>query len=266
MINHQSSDLQPKFFFSQNLSEIDGLCHGFFTRHHGISTGIYASLNCGSGSNDNKDVVNINRARVADSLGLSRLISLRQTHSNRVVEITEQSDLSNLPNGDGMITRRSGIGLGVLTADCIPVLFADTRARVIAAAHAGWKGANNGVIEAVLTCMLKMGVNQEDIVVAIGPGIQQRSYQVDVDFKKRIEESATITTDDFFKHDNSDAGKFLFDLPGFIEGRLREAGVINIERLHYDTYGLRDTFFSYRRAVHQNQKDYGRQVSVIGLL
>ena len=236
--------------------------HGFFTRKGGASSGIFAGLNCGTGSSDQAEMVAINRARAAEAMGLpfTALVTLHQVHSADVVTVT--GPLAERPHADGLVTATPGLMLAVLTADCQPVLFSDTRAKVIGAAHAGWRGAVDGVLEAVVDAMEALGARRADIAAVIGPSISQAAYEVGPEFLER-----------FTKHDPA-AGRFfvpgagdrmLFDLPGYGLQRLRAAGVGDAEWTGHCTYGDPDRFYSFRRTTHAGEADYGRLISTIRL-
>ena len=236
--------------------------HGFFTRKGGASSGIFAGLNCGPGSSDQSDVVAINRARVADAMGVGapHLITINQVHSADVIAVS--APFADRPRADAMVTATPGIALGVLTADCQPVLFADLRAHVIGAAHAGWRGCKDGVLEATLTAMEALGAQRSRIVAVIGPCISQAAYAVGPEFFE------TFTDDDpaarrFFINGGGD--RLLFDLPGYGLSRLRAAGIAHAEWTRHCTYAAPDRFFSYRRTTHAGEADYGRLISVIRL-
>ena len=242
------------------------LRHGFFTRKGGASSGIFQGLNCGPGSTDLTGAVVINRNRVAESLGLApgALVSLHQIHSARVVTLTDPAanPMGDRQQADGMVTATPGIGLGILTADCQPVLFADPVAQVIGAAHAGWRGARDGVLEATVDAMEALGAKRENITAVIGPTISQPSYEVGPEFFE------TFTDDDptsarFFIKGKGD--RYLFDLPGYGLQRLRQAGVGHAEWTRHCTYRDPERFYSFRRTTHANEADYGRLISVIRL-
>lgn len=237
--------------------------HGFFTRKGGASSGLFAGLNCGRGSSDQSEAVAVNRARVADAMGVppDRLTTVHQVHSADVVVLDEATDPDDLQQrkADALVTARPGIALAVLTADCQPVLFADPEAGVIGAAHAGWKGALNGVLEATITAMRSAGAEQ--IRAVIGPTISQRAYEVGWDFMEDFTADAP-ENQRFFA--NGPNGKPMFDLPGFGLARLRAAGV-EAEWSGHCTYSDPDRFYSYRRTTHEEQADYGRLISVIVL-
>lgn len=238
------------------------LRHGFFTRKGGASSGIFAGLNCGGGSSDQNQAVEINRARVAEAMGVTpdRLISARQAHTAEVA--TLDGPPAEPPAADAMVTATPGLALGVLTADCQPVLMADPEAGVIGAVHAGWRGALDGVLDAALDAMERLGADRARIRAVIGPTISQRAYEVGPEF-----------FDDFMADDtgnarffaNGEGDRLLFDLPGYGLHRLRAAGVGHAEWTRHCTYAQPDLFFSYRRTVHEGQADYGRLISVIRL-
>ncbi|MBI1180872.1 MAG: peptidoglycan editing factor PgeF [Alphaproteobacteria bacterium] len=240
--------------------------HGFFTRRGGVSTGLYASLNCGTGSADEPASVAENRRLAAELLGVSAnvLCTVYQVHGRDVVFVTKPWSADNRPKADAMVTRSPGLAIGVLAADCAPVLFADPIARVVAAAHAGWQGAFKGVIEATVQAMRRLGARQSQIQAAIGPCIAQRSYEVGPDFHTRF--MARDESFESFFMPSGRPGHFCFDLPGFVESRLLAAGVRQVERLDRDTYAEPDYFYSYRRATHRGEPDYGRQLSAISLV
>ena len=236
--------------------------HGFFTRKGGASSGIFAGLNCGTGSSDQAEIVAINRARVADAMGLGveALVSVHQVHSPDVVTVT--APLAGRPRADAMVTATPGLALAVLTADCQPVLFADAKAGVIGAAHAGWKGARDGVMEATLDAMEALGARRGDITAVIGPCISQTAYEVGQEFFDSFTDEAP-EAQRFFVNGNGD--RYLFDLPSYGLWRLREAGVGHADWTRHCTYRDPARFYSYRRTTHAGEADYGRQISVIRL-
>lgn len=236
------------------------LRHGFFGRRGGASSGIFAGLNCGQGSTDQAEAVTINRSRVAEHLDVPSvaLLGVHQVHSADVV--TAEGPLSARPRADALVTRVPGLALSILTADCQPALFADPEAQVIGAAHAGWKGALNGVLEATIEAMERLGARRDRIAVAIGPTISQRAYEVGPEFLGNF-----LAEDDraarFFA--NGDGDRLHFDLPGYGLYRLRQAGVAAAEWTRHCTYSDPSRFFSYRRSVHRHEADYGRLISAI---
>ncbi|SMH35443.1 peptidoglycan editing factor PgeF [Maritimibacter sp. HL-12] len=242
---------------------LDGIAHGFYTRSGGVSSGIYAGLNCGGGSGDQNEAVALNRARVAATMAVEpdRLVTVHQTHSANVVSVTGPLGQPR-PEADAMVTATPGIALAILTADCEPVLFADPAAGVIGAAHAGWKGALDGVLEATLDEMEALGARRDRIAAVIGPTISQPNYEVGPEFVARF----IIASPDharFFKRGTGD--RALFDLPAFGLDRLRRAGVGHAEWTGDCTYADAERFFSYRRSVHRKEPDYGRLISAIRL-
>jgi len=236
--------------------------HGFFTRKGGASSGIFAGLNCGTGSSDQAEIVAINRARVAEAMGLwvEALVSVHQVHSPDVVTVT--TPLTERPRADAMVTATPGLALAVLTADCQPVLFSDAKAGVIGAAHAGWKGARDGVMEATLDAMETLGARRGDITAVIGPCISQTAYEVGQEFFESFTDDAP-EAQRFFINGNGD--RHLFDLPSYGLWRLRAAGVGHAEWTRHCTYRDPARFYSYRRTTHAGEADYGRQISVIRL-
>jgi hypothetical protein len=237
--------------------------HGFFGRRGGVSTGELASLNCGLGSGDDPALIAENRRRVADAvMPGAALTGVYQVHGNRCVVVDDTTDLAARPEADALATRTPGIILGILTADCVPVLFADHEAGVIGAAHAGWKGALAGVTDATLAAMESLGANRANIAAAIGPCIARASYEVDDGFVQRF------TTDDptnerFFAA--AKPGHAMFDIAAYVAARLAVAGVARIAIGGQDTYAEAEDYFSYRRTCHKGENSYGRQLSVIGL-
>ena len=241
--------------------ETDRIAHGFFGRSGGVSTGVYASLNCGPGSRDDPAAVAKNRARAITALAPgSKLVSLAQIHSTNVHTVGADWNFAARPEGDGMVTTLPGIMLGILTADCAPVLFADSEAGVIGAAHAGWKGALAGVLENTIAAMEKLGAKASRIGAAIGPTISQANYEVGADLRDRF----TGGDDRFFVPSNRQ-GYFRFDLPGYVAFRLKQAAIGRVSDLGLCTYPPENGFFSFRRATHLSEPDYGREISMIGL-
>ncbi len=241
---------------------LQGARHGFFTRSGGASSGVFAGLNCGYGSSDQHDVVTINRERVAAALNLQpdRLVGVHQVHSADVIAVT--GPLSNAIKADGIVTATPGVAISVLTADCQPVLFADQRAGVIGAAHAGWKGALNGILEATVRKMETLGAARANIAAVIGPTISQRNYEVGPDFMDQFTQ-ANPEYSRFFADGKGD--RLHFDLPAFGLHRLQQIGIGNASWTRHCTYADPDRFFSYRRSVHQKEADYGRLIAAIRL-
>ncbi|MDO9370880.1 MAG: peptidoglycan editing factor PgeF [Sphingopyxis sp.] len=240
-----------------------GMAHGFFGRRGGVSTGELGSLNCGLGSGDDPALIAENRQRVTDAaLPGATLTGLYQVHGNRCVIIDGNTDLADRPEADALATRTPGILLGILTADCVPVLFADRDAGVVGAAHAGWKGAIAGVTDATLDAMESLGASRANIAVAVGPCIARASYEVDENFVQRFN-ADDPANERFFTAGR--AGHAMFDIAAYVAARLAAMGVTRIAIGGQDTYAEADDYFSYRRACHKNENSYGRQLSVIGL-
>ena len=240
---------------------LNGVTHGFFTRQGGVSTGHYAALNGGQGSKDRTQAVGENRARIATHLEVERLVSVHQVHGDRV-EVVSGVWSGARPRADGMVTERAGIGLAILVADCAPVLFADARARVVGAAHAGWKGALTGVLEATVSAMVGLGADRGRIAAVVGPAISQRAYEVGPEYVERFLDQDPDHAR-FFAGGTND--RALFDLPGLCLHRLREAGIGSAEWTGHCTYSDEGRFFSYRRTCHRGEADYGRLVAAITL-
>lgn len=242
---------------------LHGIPHGFFTRVGGVSTGLYTSLNCGPGSGDAPEAVAENRARVAAHLGVEpeALRTMHQVHGDRVL-IAEAAPPAERPQADAMITATPGIAVAALAADCAPVLFADRDAGLVAAAHAGWRGALEGVLEAAVVRLVALGARHERMVAVVGPCISQRAYEVGEDFMERFcdEDPAHAR---FFA--GGPGSRPHFDLPGFCLARLRAAGVGRAEWIGHCTYADDARFFSFRRATHRGERDYGRLIAAIRL-
>jgi YfiH family protein len=243
-------------------ASLDGVPHGFLGRSGGVSQGLVAGLNVGWGSGDDRDAIAENRRRaVAAVLPGARLATVHQVHSPTVVEAGDWAD-DDRPHADALVSDRPGTLLGILTADCAPVLLADRDAGIVGAAHAGWRGALLGVGEATVAAMEGLGARRKRIVAAIGPCIAARNYEVHDDFRARITGDAP-ENDRFFS--DGPAGKPHFDLEAYLAARLAEAGVGRVETLGIDTYADPNRFYSYRRASHNEEPSYGRQISLIGL-
>lgn len=252
------------FITSPDLAGETGIRHAFFTREGGISTGIYASLNGGVGSQDDQAHVAENRARMAAHLGVERdkLVSVYQVHSPDVAVVTGPWP-EERPKADAMVTIAHGVALGVSSADCGPILFADSEAGVIGAAHSGWKGAFGGVVGATVTAMEKLGARRERIIAVLGPTISAAAYEVGPEFIERFKaENATYSR---FFHASERPAHAMFDLPAFIAHRAQEAGIGCFVDLALCTYGDESRFYSYRRTTHRQEADYGRLISAIAL-
>jgi polyphenol oxidase len=251
-------------FGSSLLAAIPGLRHAFFSREGGVSGGVYEGLNGGLGSNDDPAHVAENRRRMAEQMGVvpEHLISAHQIHSPDAVVATGPWQNGTRPRADAIVTRTAGIAIGVTAADCGPILFADPAARVIGAAHAGWKGALTGVLESTIEAMEKLGADRSGMVAAIGPLIRQNSYEVGGEFVERFLDADAGNGVFFIPSVRS--GHSMFDLAGFIRMRLENAGVLMIDDIGIDTYSD-ERFYSYRRSVHRKEPDYGRHVHAIAL-
>lgn len=252
------------FYTSDALKEA-GITHGFFTRRGGMSEGLYAALNCGPGSGDDKAHVRENRRRIAQALGApdAPLLTCYQVHGREVVNVTTSWEMGEgAPQADGMVTNKPGMVLGILTADCVPVLFADAQARVIGAAHAGWKGAHRGILGATVQSMEALGAKREHMIAVVGPAIAQDSYEVGDDLRDALLEETTDNAAYFVPNENA---RWQFDLKSYAVAKLAAAGVERINLLAMDTFSDKDTFFSYRRTTKAGEPDYGRHLSAIML-
>ena len=250
---------------SDLLTDTSRIRHGFFTRHGGVSGEPYTSLNCGLGSGDKPENVRENRLRAMKRLGVAgdALRTVFQVHSSRVVTVENAHPAERRPEVDALVTRIPGIALGVVTADCAPVLLADDEAGVIGAAHAGWRGARGGVVEATVAAMVALGARPSRIVAAVGPCIQRQSYEVGPEFRHSFVEHEPATADLF--EPAVRPGHHLFDLPAYVAGRVAAAAVAAIDVLPFDTCADRDRFFSYRRTTLTGGGDYGRLLSSVAL-
>ena len=258
------SESQPAYSTSPVLDAVDCIGHGFFGMQGGVSSGIYESLNCGFSSADEREKVERNRQRVASCFGLKAdaLYSLKQAHTHRVVSLHQNSAAQFDVEADGMVSAVPGVGLGVLGADCAPVLFVDPVHQVIGAAHSGWKGALTGINEAVIASMCELGAKPCDIQAAIGPAMQVQHYEVKSDFEKQLKAESIIDSDAFFERR---LAKIYFNTSAYILARLQLAGLEKIDVSEEDTFCQMRKYFSYRRSCQQGNKDYGRQISVISL-
>jgi polyphenol oxidase len=245
---------------SRNLA---GVPHGFLGRRGGVSSGVYASLNVGLGSGDDRAAVTENRRRAGEAvMPDAQLVTLHQVHSAEVVTVARPWPYDSRPHADGVVTDQPGLLLGILTADCVPVLFADVERGIVGAAHAGWKGALGGVTDNVITAMVMLGAQCDSIVTAIGPCIGRASYEVSDSFVVGFER-ADSANERFFTAGR--IGHHYFDIEAYVIHRLSAAGITRIDPLGLDTYGDTSRFFSYRRACHAQESDYGRQISLIGV-
>ncbi len=243
--------------------DVSGIRHGFFTREGGVSEGLYAGLNCGLGSKDETERVLENRARVARHLGGAKpeVLTVYQVHGDTAVRADGPIPRDALPKADAVVTTVPGLVIGVLTADCTPVLFADPQAKVVAAAHAGWRGAVSGIIESTIAEMEAAGARRDRIRVAIGPTISQAAYEVGPEFEAEVL-ALDAANRDFFMVPSPDA-KAHFDLPGFAARRLGRLGLATVDPVAPCTYTNESLFFSFRRTTHRSEPDYGRQISAI---
>jgi polyphenol oxidase len=248
---------------SDSLSMLQGIRHGFFTRQGGASRGLYASLNCGAGSKDDRVAVIENRSRVAQHLGAFNddVQTIYQVHSARAVAVDALIERESLPQADGLVTRTRGLVIGILTADCAPVLFADADAGVVGAAHAGWRGALGGILEATVATMEELGAERSRIFAALGPTIGPKSYEVGEDFVAEFGAADTGSARFF----NTPRGKSKphFDLPAYVMDRLGKLGIHHTDQQSPCTYENESMFFSFRRTTHRKEPDYGRQISAI---
>lgn len=253
----------PSPIKADNLAELPGIHHGFFTRAGGVSEGIYAGLNCGLGSKDEPEAVKQNRARVALHLGAADPVVLTpyQIHSAQALIVEGPFPPGEPPRADALVTRTPGLAIGVLTADCGPVLFADPKARVVAAAHAGWRGAVAGILKATIASMEHLGARREDIHAALGPCITQPNYEVGAEFVAGL--LARDPANERFFATPETATKPHFDLPAFILADLTGQGLASISSNARCTYASESEFFSFRRTTHRQEPDYGRQISAI---
>lgn len=249
----------------RSLLDLPGIEHGFFTRNGGASSGIYQSLNCGFGSDDDKEHVAENRALIAKTMGVAsdKLITAHQVHSPDALAVTSGFADGQAPKLDALVTATPGLAVAILTADCGPILFADPEAKVVAAAHSGWRGAFSGVIETTIERMEELGARASNIIAVLGPTISKPNYEVDTAFMDNFTNTKP-EWEQFFSEGNRQ-GHVQFDLPAFILHKLNSCGLalaINMDRC---TYGEEDLLFSFRRSTHRNEPDYGRQISAIAL-
>ena len=242
---------------------LDGVPHGFLGRRGGVSEGLCWGLNVGHGSGDDPALIAENRGRAVDAVAPgARLVTVYQVHSPEAVIVADPWGDDERPKADALVTDRPGLALGILTADCTPVLLADRDGGVVGAAHAGWKGAFGGVLASTVGAMEKLGADRTRIVAAVGPTIGRKSYEVDADFFQRF---LTADEDNDLFFSDGRPGHYQFDLEGYVLARLAAAGVKRIEALGLDTYPDEDRFYSYRRATHRGEPSYGRQISIIAL-
>jgi len=243
---------------------LEGVRHGFLGREGGVSTGLIAGLNVGLGSADDPCSIAENRRLAVNAVAPgSALVTVHQVHSAEAVVVSTTCVDDSRPRADGLVTDRRGLALGILTADCAPVLLADVGAGVIGAAHAGWKGALSGITDATIVAMESLGADRARITAAVGPCIARASYEVDVGFRERF--CANDAANERFFADGSRAGHAQFDLEAYVAHRLAAVGIARVDLLGEDTYASPMRFFSFRRATHRGEADYGRQISLIAL-
>jgi len=248
-------------FYSHNLKKFNQVKHCFFSRKNGNSSGIYKSLNCGVGSKDNKKKVEKNLITVAKNFKVKpeKLVLMNQTHSNRVLILSNENEKVRI-DADAMLTRNMDLALGVLTADCAPILIYERKKEIIGCIHAGWKGAIGGIIENTIGKVIEMGGDSKNIIASVGPCIGRESYEVKKDFYLQFKENAENTDSFFFKKEN---GSLLFDLRAFITKKFNNNGVLQVDNINLDSFTMTDEYFSHRRAKKLGENDYGRCISVI---
>ena len=249
-------------FFSKKLQKFTNIKHCFFSRKNGFSKGDYESLNCGLGSADKKEDVLKNLELVSKNIGCKKesLITLNQKHTNDVICFNSNSDVKNKLNGDAIVSKIKNVGIGILTADCASVLFYDPKNKIIGCSHAGWKGALNGIIKNTVEKFYELNSNNNDLIAVVGPCIGKKNYKVKEDFFNKFVSQENNNKIFFEKIDNEE---FLFDLRAFINNKILESGMKNIENLEMDTFAEKELFFSYRRSCKNKEDDYGRCISVI---
>ena len=249
-------------FFSKKLQKFKNLKHCFFSRKDGYSSGLYESLNCGIGSKDQKDKVLKNLEYVSNKIGCEKemLITLNQKHTNDVIFFEKLEDVKNKISGDAVVTKIKKIGIGVLTADCAPILLYNPQEKIIGCIHSGWKGAFNGIIENTIKKFKHLNSNINETIAVIGQCLHKENYEVKKDFYKKFTEK-DLNYRNFFK--KVDDNKFFFDLRGFINKKISNLGIENIENIEMDTFSQENMFYSYRRSLVKKEKDYGRCISVI---
>ena len=249
-------------FFSKKLQKFKNIKHCFFSRKNGFSKGIYESLNCGLGSNDNKETVFKNLELVINKINCNKdsLITLNQKHTNQVIHFKNETSIENKLTADAIVSEVKNVGIGILAADCAPILFYDPKKKIIGCAHSGWKGALNGIIKNTVNKFSELNSNYNDLIAVVGPCIGKKNYKVKEDFFNKFVSQENNNKIFFEKIDNE---KFIFDLRGFINKEILNCGIKNIENLEMDTFEQKEFFYSYRRSVLNKEKDYGRCISVI---
>ena len=249
-------------FFSKKLQKFQNLKHCFFSRKNGYSNGYYQSLNCGLGSGDKKENVLKNLEFVSAKIGCEKgsLITLNQTHSNKVIYFKSKREIKNKLTGDAIVTKLKNIGIGILTADCVPILLYDPKKKIIGCIHSGWKGALNGIIKNTFLKFIELKSNSKDLVAVVGPCIKKKNYEVKIDLYEKFVSQNNESKKFFEKIDNN---KFIFDLRAFVNNEINNLNIKNLENIERDTFLEKETFFSYRRSLFNKEKDYGRCISVI---
>ena len=249
-------------FFSKKLEKFENIKHCFFSRKNGVSKGYYESLNCGLGSSDKKENISKNLEFVAKKITCSKesLITLNQKHTNKVIYFDNKISVKNKLTGDAFVTQVKNIGIGILTADCAPILFYDHKKKIIGCAHAGWKGALNGVIKNTVQKFNELNSNNNDLIAVVGPCINNKNYGVKTDFLKKFI-SLDKNNESFFEKISGE--KHIFDLRGFINKEISDLNIKNVENIEMDTFSQKEFFYSYRRSLLNKEQDYGRCISVI---
>jgi len=249
-------------FFSKKLKKFENIKHCFFSRKNGVSKGVYEGLNCGTGSNDDKENVFKNLEIISNKINCNKdsLITLNQKHTNQVIYFKNETSVKNKLTADAIVSEVKNVGIGILTADCAPILFYDPKKKIIGCAHSGWKGALNGIIKNTVKKFTELNSNNKDLIAVVGPCIGKKHYKVKEDFFNKFVSNEKNNEIFFEKIDN---GKFLFDLRSFINKEILNSGIKNIENLEMDTFSQKKFFYSYRRSVLNKEKDYGRCISVI---
>ena len=249
-------------FFSDSLKKFKNIKHCFFSRKNGFSKGFYESLNCGLGSSDKKENVIKNLKYVSEKMGCEEksLITLNQKHSNKVIYIENKNSIRDKLPGDAIVTKVKGVGIGILTADCAPILLYDHSKKIIGCIHSGWRGALNGIIRNTVKKFKELNSNLNNLIAVVGPCIGKESYEVKIDFYERFI-SQNLKNEMFFQ--KIEDGKYIFDLRGFINNEISNSNIKNIENIEMDTFSEKEFFYSYRRSLRKHELDYGRCISVI---
>ena len=249
-------------FYSSKLKKFKNIRHCFFSRNNGVSKGLYDSLNCGIGSNDDKENVFKNLKLVSDKINCNKdsLITLNQKHTSQVIHFKNKKSVQNKLTADAIVSEVKNVGIGILSADCAPVLFYDPKKKIIGCAHSGWKGALNGIIKNTVEKFYELNSNNNDLIAVVGPCIGKKNYKVKEDFFNKFVSKENNNKEFFEKIDNE---KFLFNLRAFINKEILKSGIKNVENLELDTFSQKELFYSYRRARLNKENDYGRCISVI---